>query len=1134
MQKINSIKYFGFLADWTRMGEEKAKTKFNLPWFFSVILILAVFYSVSRYNYLLFHFMAEIFSVIIACMVFVLAWHSRRYADNHYFVWLGIAYLFIAGLDLLHASSYSGMNIFKGFNSNTPTQLWIAARYLEALALLAAPLFLSGKISIGKTFAGFSAIFILISAAIFSSYFPDAFITGSGLTPFKVVSEYVISFILSAAIMFTAAKRGYFQKNVFSLLIASMSFTVLSELSFTLYQDPYGLFNALGHYFKIISFYLIYRSIVITGLRDPQSIIFNKLKASEGAFRKSEERFRGTLDNMLEGCQIIGFDWRYLYVNNTAALHGRAVKEDLIGRTMMEAYPDIEKTALFAVLRQCMEQRKPVALENEFVYPGGNSGWFKLSVQPAEEGIFVLSIDITEKKRIEAEMRNLARFPEDNPNPVIRASGDGQVLYANKPGREMLGISGEDGGTGALPAALRATVDRTINLNVKNNFEFTDRRGRIFLFSLSPNTAENHVNLYGSDITELKKTERKLAIEQTNLKAIFNGVNVGLLLLNEDSTIDRANDTILEWVNKKGSAITGIRPGNALGCIHAAGKKGALCGQMEFCRDCPLRRTFESALSTGEPVHGIEVEATLVINGKAAHFWFELNADPVVSGRRRQVIMAMNDITGRKAAEMALKENQRDLNRAQAVAHIGSWRLDTKKNELVWSEENHRIFGVPPGEPMAYETFLASVHPADRKYVDEKWTAALAGAPYDVEHRIVSGNEIRWVREKAELEFDPAGELLGGFGTTQDITERKRIQEALRQSEEKYKALAETSPDCIKLFDPEGRLLYINKAGLEEHGLKSIEEATDWDYFGCMVEKDRGKFRKTFEKALAGETSTIEIEHTPEGANRDVCLETMTPVRNKKGEVEAVYGVSRDISDLKKFDRAKTEFVSMASHQLRTPLTSAGFALELLLKSSKGKIDGDGLDYLKSAYKDIGFMTDLVNRLLNISRIEMGTFTDNPKDIELRPFLKEVAGNLGILAAKKSQRIIAEYADDIPGTMTVDPNIFRNILSNLISNAIKYTPEKGRIIVSAAAKDSGVVIGITDTGPGIPAEMQPKVFTKLYKAHEMLRTEGESSGLGLYIAKLFTEELGGRIWFESKENAGTTFYVYLPLNAKKQ
>ena len=113
------------------------------------------------------------------------------------------------------------------------------------------------------------------------------------------------------------------------------------------------------------------------------------------------------------------------------------------------------------------------------------------------------------------------------------------------------------------------------------------------------------------------------------------------------------------------------------------------------------------------------------------------------------------------------------------MGNIGSWRLDVRRNVLTWSDENYRIFGIPKGTPLTYETFLAAVHPEDRTHVDTQWKAGLRGEPYDIEHRLVVDGLVKWVREKAYLEFDEDGSLLGGFGITQDITERKQAEEEL-------------------------------------------------------------------------------------------------------------------------------------------------------------------------------------------------------------------------------------------------------------------------------------------------------------------------------------------------------------------
>ena len=254
------------------------------------IALLFGLYLTSLYSYLLFHGLAELFSIVIACGIFMLAWNSRRFLDNTYLLFIGIAYLFIGGLDLIHTLAYKGMGVFPGYDANLSAQLWVAARYVESLSLLIACFFIGRKLKTNLVFLGYiSAMFLLLGSIFSWNLFPVCYVEGMGLTPFKKISEYIISLILLASIAMLFKKRHEFDQSVLRLLIASIILTIGSELAFTFYVHVYGLFNLIGHYLKIISFYLIYKAVIQTGLVRPYALLFRDLKRSEEALRTAHD-----------------------------------------------------------------------------------------------------------------------------------------------------------------------------------------------------------------------------------------------------------------------------------------------------------------------------------------------------------------------------------------------------------------------------------------------------------------------------------------------------------------------------------------------------------------------------------------------------------------------------------------------------------------------------------------------------------------------------------------------------------------------------------------------------------------------------------------------------------------------------
>ncbi len=241
-------------------------------------------YFLSGYSYLFFHSFAEIFSVIIACGIFMIAWNSKNISKNNYLMFIGITYLFIAYFDLLHTLSYKGMSIFTEYGANLPTQLWIIPRYLEGISLAAAPFFLTRKVSFKFVMFFYFILSVGLTVLVFLGYFPVCYIESTvytGLTSFKKISEYIISVILICAVIFHIRKYKFFDKKIFILMIASIILTIFSEILFTFYISVYGLSNFFGHLFKIFSFFLIYKCVIETCLQKPFSVIFHNLKINE-------------------------------------------------------------------------------------------------------------------------------------------------------------------------------------------------------------------------------------------------------------------------------------------------------------------------------------------------------------------------------------------------------------------------------------------------------------------------------------------------------------------------------------------------------------------------------------------------------------------------------------------------------------------------------------------------------------------------------------------------------------------------------------------------------------------------------------------------------------------------------------
>lgn len=268
-----------------------------------IVLIIIIFHTILlQVNYLLFHTFIELFAVVVAFSLFIITWNSRKYISNKYLLIVGISALFIGILDMFHIVTYKGMDIIKSpiYYAN---QFWIITRFIEASTMLCAFIFIKTKSEIKYNLLIFIysviTLLVVLSILVFEN-FPTCYIEGEGQTTFKIYSEYAIMSLLGTALILLHRNKSYFGEEIYKLLAFSILSAILSEFSFTLYVSNYGLSNQVGHYTKLLTFFLIYKANIETGFIKPTESIFKELKESEKNYKVLYEKYKKQGEELLQ------------------------------------------------------------------------------------------------------------------------------------------------------------------------------------------------------------------------------------------------------------------------------------------------------------------------------------------------------------------------------------------------------------------------------------------------------------------------------------------------------------------------------------------------------------------------------------------------------------------------------------------------------------------------------------------------------------------------------------------------------------------------------------------------------------------------------------------------------------------
>ncbi len=997
------------------------------------VIILAGLYLTSLQNYLLFHSIIEVTTIVIFFAIFVIVWNARRNITDIFFLIIGISCLFIGSIDLVHTLAYKGMGVFPGNDANLPTQIWIAARYYQSIAFLIATLLMGKSLTKDRKYdteiilAVCTAGFALIMASIFGWHnFPPCYVEGVGLTGFKIGSEYVISLVMLLTIVLLVHKRRVFDPEVWKYLVASMVFLIIGELAFTSYISVYGFMNTIGHLAKLVSVYFLYRAIIVVSISRPFDLIFRAMKEQTEASKESEERFREIFDQSVAGKS-------FTYVPDGKLLQINRAFADMLGYTREElqqmnwadiTYPDDIPESNECVRYLLAGEKTRYRVEKRYIHKNGTIVWGDVGTSLMRDAdgkplyLMTTIMDITERKRAEASLRET--------NEYLRNLQD----YANAP------------------------------------IIVWDPQFRITQF--------NHAfeRLTG-------RTEREVLGQ--HLEILFPEES-------KNASLDRIKETL-----------------------------------------------------AGERWEVVEIPILHVSGETRIVLWNSANiVNP--SGTIVSTIAQGQDITERKQAEAALRETNEYLRNLQDYANAPIIVWDPQFRITRFNHAFERLTGRTEREVLGQH--LEILFPEESKNASlDRIKETLAGERWEVvEIPIlhVSG-ETRIVLWNSANIVNPSGTIVSTIAQGQDITERKRAEASLRESEESYRILASNLPGIVyRIYLRENnRMVFFNDQleALSGYTSEELRKGTICSIEPFIHQEDLPVVLATVEKAVAKSAFfTVDYRFRHKDGNWRYFVERGKVVLGRDLAPQFIDGVIHDITDRKLAEKHREHLIAeleqknaelerftyTVSHDLKSPLITIrgylGFLEEDALKQDAKSLKRD-IELIKSATDK---MEVLLRDLLSLSRI--GRIANPPTEVPFTTISMEAAELLA--GAIREKGVTVSINPQMP-IVTVDHIRVREVVMNLIENAIKFMGDQPHPKIEIGVRKDGNerVFYVKDNGIGI----EKKYHEKIFGLFEKLNANTEGSGAGLTIVKRIIEVHGGRIWVESEgKGKGTTFCFTLP------
>jgi len=628
---------------------------------------------------------------------------------------------------------------------------------------------------------------------------------------------------------------------------------------------------------------------------------------------------------MLESCQIIGYDWSYIYLNHTAEIHNRRLNNELLGNRYMDMWPGIEETAIFGTIKQTMEERVPNRLENKFVFPDGTVGWFDLSIHPVPEGVFILSIDITQRKTTEDALRESEqkyRLIADNAEDWIYwISPDGHFNYVSPAAERVSGyLPSEFIDRPGLFEEIIYPADReTVKMHLKLlgeemphrdiEFRILTKTGELRWVSHNCSAVYNENGEYqgrrgtNRNITGSKIDEERLHESELRFRKIFEEGPFGMALVDKELKIIIANNRFCEMIGYTENELRQLSFKD-------------LSDPEDLRADLPnIKKIIEGDL----PVYKTE-KRYIRKDGKV--IWASLTVAPTFDENQQFLynVAIIEDITSKKKAEHEIKRLNERIATATNAAQLGIWDWDLVNNNLVWDDQMYILYGHKKDElSIAYQTWLNGVHPDDREYCDNIAQAAIRGeSSYDTEFRVVwPDRSVHWIKASGQVFFDEKGKALRMIGVNFDITEKKLAEQKLKEALERFSTIIQTSPNAIIVTDLNGIVGLWNEAAENTFGWKSDEVIGQKN--PIIPDDRRDEIQNLCKHIYAGET--VRNIETVCICNDHLLIHvnfSSSKLLDENGKVIGILSLVEDITERKKVENALRESEALFSTTFRS------------------------------------------------------------------------------------------------------------------------------------------------------------------------------------------------------------------------